>query len=220
MHQARDLHRSLPSSRGEAAGRSSHDAGRDGQVVYAASKVREDNDGGCEDGFLAAADSTLSTMVHSIAKEVRLDLAPHRDQYAVRVREDRAGLSPADADRFRDAVRLSKRDQAAACRAFAAFGASAPDHGPTLFNRALCAEAEGRYIEAGHLYVRARVFGRGSGGAVGAGLDRAASLRAETEDVRRHCEANGVGYAEEAISTRELVRLVPGCALPDLQSGG
>lgn len=159
---------------------------QDGRIVYAVTKTRDDYDSGCEDGgMVAPVDSSLHTMIESIAKEVRLDLALHRERYTIRVREERVGLSPTDADRFRAAVRLTKHDQVAACRAFAAIGESAPDHGPTLFNRALCAEAAGRYAEASDLYIRARVFAPGFGGDISKGLSRAASLQAGTEDVRR-----------------------------------
>ncbi|GGB18888.1 hypothetical protein GCM10011380_05560 [Sphingomonas metalli] len=159
---------------------------RDGRTVYAAPKTRNDSDWWCEDsGFPTSVDTSVQMMVESVAQEVRMDLAPHAEDYTIRVKEDRNGLSPDDADRFRAAVRLTKRDQAAACAAFAALGQSAPDHGPTLFNRALCAEAAGRYAEANDLYTRARVFGPQYGGDISRGLARVASLAAGAEDERQ-----------------------------------
>lgn len=158
----------------------------DGRIVYAATKSRNDDDSACEDGgILQSVDSMLHSMTESIAQEVRLDLAPHRERYTIRVREDRDGLSPDLADRFRQAVRLTKHDQPAACAAFEAIGEAAPDHGPTLFNRALCAEQAGRYREAADLYSRARVFGAKFGGDVTKGLTRAVSLAEGEQDVRR-----------------------------------
>ncbi|MFS0773851.1 hypothetical protein [Sphingomonas sp. 1P08PE] len=159
---------------------------RDGRVVYAEPTSRSDTDSWCEDGgFATGVDSRVHAMVESIAQEVRLDLAPHRERYTIRIREERDGLTVDLADRFREAVRLTKHDQAAACAAFAAIGEAAPDHGPTLFNRALCAEADGRYAEARDLYTRARVFAPGAGGEVSKGLGRVAALAAGEEDVRR-----------------------------------
>lgn len=159
---------------------------RDRRTVYAATKVRDDRDEGCEaGGIVTPVASTLASMTESIAREVRFDLAPHRDDYKIRVREERAGLSGAGAQRFKAAVRLTKRDETAACRAFVTIGEQAPDHGPTLFNRGLCAEAAGRYAEASDLYLRARVFGTTFGSDVSRALTRVASLRDGAEDIER-----------------------------------
>ncbi|MDP1027531.1 hypothetical protein Q5H91_09930 [Sphingomonas sp. KR1UV-12] len=158
----------------------------DGRVLYTVPKSRSDTDSWCEDGGVGiSVDAALHSMTESIAQEVRLDLAPHRERYAIRIKEDRDGLPPDLADRFHDAVRLTKHDQSAACAAFAQIGEAAPDHGPTLFNRALCAEASGHYAEATDLYTRARVFAPKAGGDVSKGLGRVASLAAGEEDVRR-----------------------------------
>jgi hypothetical protein len=158
----------------------------DGRIVYAVTKARSDDDSACEDGgILQPVDSMLHSMTESIAQEVRLDLAPHRERYTIRVREDRDALSPDLADRFRQAVRLTKHDQPAACAAFDSIGEANPDHGPTLFNRALCAEQAGRYREAADLYARARVFGAKFDGDVTKGLTRAVSLAEGEQDVRR-----------------------------------
>lgn len=158
----------------------------DGRVVYTVPKTRSDSDTWCEDGGIGiTVDSTVHAMVESIAQDVRLDLAPHGKDYTIRIKEDRDGLARDLADRFRAAVRLTKHDEAAACTAFAAIGEAAPDHGPTLFNRALCAEAAGRYADAADLYTRARVFAPGAGGDVSKGLGRVAALAAGAEDVRK-----------------------------------
>jgi len=157
----------------------------DGRIVYAVTKARSDDESACEDGgILQTVDSMLHSMTESIAQEVRLDLAPHRERYTIRVREDRDGLSPDLAARFRQAVRLTKHDPPAACAAFDSIGEAEPDHGPTLFNRALCAEQAGRYREAADLYARARVFGAKFGGDVTKGLTRAVSLAEGGQDVR------------------------------------
>ncbi len=158
---------------------------RDGRIVYAQAPERSDTDSWCEDGGGAISpDGAVQFMIESIAEQVRLDLAPHREAYKIRVREERDGLTPDLAQRFRDGVRLTKHDQQAACATFAAIGAAAPDHGPTLFNRALCAEAAGRYDEATALYTRARVFAPKAGGDVSKGMGRVASLAAGAEDVK------------------------------------
>ncbi|MBB4617490.1 hypothetical protein [Sphingomonas abaci] len=158
---------------------------RDDRILYAFAPTRSDSSQWCEDeaGGLGA-DVAVQSMVESIADQVRLDLAPHREQYKIRIREERDGLPPALADRFRAAVHQTKQDEPAACAAFASIGAAAPDHGPTLFNQALCAESAGRYAEAAALYTRARVFAPRAGGEISRGLERTASLAAGAEDVK------------------------------------
>lgn len=159
---------------------------RDGRTVYGGPKTREDSGWWCEDsGIPIDVALTAGVMTESIAREVRLDLAPHRERYTIRVQEGRDGLSGEVADRFRQAVRLTKTDQAAACRAFAEVDRLSPDHGSTVFNLALCAEAEGRYALAADLYSRARIFAPKAGSDVSKGLGRVRSLAAGEEDVRR-----------------------------------
>jgi hypothetical protein len=159
---------------------------RDGRTVYAGPKTRESNGWWCEDsGIPLDVQLTASSLGESVAREVRGDLAPHRERYKVRVQEDRKALPPELADRFRQAVRLTKTDEAAACRAFAEIDRLSPDHGATVFNLALCAEAAGQYPLAADLYSRARVFAPQAGGEVSKGLGRVRSLADGAEDVRR-----------------------------------
>lgn len=157
----------------------------DQRVLFAAPKTRDDTSSWCEDGGVASSvDGTIQTMVESIAAEVRLDLAPHRESYKIRVNESRAGLPRDAADRFKQAVRLTKSDPSAACRTFADVDRMVPDHGPTMYNLALCAEAAGLYAEAADRYTRARLFAPKAGGEITRGLARVGALAAGDEDVR------------------------------------
>jgi hypothetical protein len=151
---------------------------------YAASKTRDDRHDWCEDsGFANSVDAAVGSMIESVAAEVRLDLAPHAESYTIRVQEGRDGLPPDAAARFKQAVRLTKTDAAAACAAFAEVDRMVPDHGSTTFNLALCAEAAGRYAEAGDRYARARLFAPKAGGEVSKGLGRVGALAAGAQDV-------------------------------------
>ena len=69
---------------------------------------------------LAAKNAVQVGKTDKSPQEVRFDLAPHRESYKVRVLESRDGLTPAAASLFKQAVHLTKRDPAAACRGFAA----------------------------------------------------------------------------------------------------
>lgn len=155
-----------------------------GGLPYAVSKTRDDRHDWCEDSGVASdVGSVVHGFVESVAAEVRLDLAPHAEHYTIRIQERRDGLPPAAAARFRQAVRLTKTDAAAACAAFAEIDRMVPDHGSTTFNLALCAEAAGRYAEAGDRYTRARLFAPRAAGEVSKGLGRVGALAAGAQDV-------------------------------------
>ena len=157
---------------------------RTGEKPYDTTKTRSDFSSWCEDrGVASDVGFTVGSMADSIAQEVRLDLAPHAEDYKVRVREERNGLPPEIAQQFKQAVHLTKHDEPAACAAFAAIDRAVPDQGSTTFNLALCAEQAGRYAEAADRYNRARLFAGDAGGAVTKGLERVASLAAGREDV-------------------------------------
>lgn len=157
---------------------------RTGGLPYRVSKTRDDRHDWCEDSGVASdVGSVVHGFVESVAAEVRLDLAPHAERYTIRVQERRDGLPPTVATRFRQAVRLTKTDAAAACAAFAEVDRMVPDHGSTTFNLALCAEAAGRYAEAGDRYTRARLFAPKAAGEVTRGLGRVGALAAGAQDV-------------------------------------
>ncbi|MEA1083943.1 hypothetical protein SFC76_06680 [Sphingomonas sp. CD22] len=171
---------------------------RTGALPYSATKTRDDRADWCEDGGVAtSAEAVVSGMIESVAAEVQHDLAPHAEDYTIRVIETREGLPPDAAARFKQAVRLTKHDPAAACAAFADVDRMAPDHGATTFNLALCAEAAGRYREAADRYARARLFAPAAGGEISKGLARVAALAAGAQDVasmRRRPLLTGSGF--------------------------
>ena len=171
---------------------------RTGALPYSATKTRDDRADWCEDGGVAtSAEGVVSGMIESVAAEVQHDLAPHVEDYTIRVIETRDGLPPDAAARFKQAVRLTKHDPAAACAAFADVDRMAPDHGATTFNLALCAEAAGRYREAADRYARARLFAPAAGGEISKGLARVAALAAGAQDVasmRRRPPLTGSGF--------------------------
>lgn len=87
-----------------------------------------------------------------IAVRVRLDLAPEQRIDNVRVLEKRDGLSKEDGLRFKSALKLTKSDPAAACRAWQQIADTNPGQVSTLFNLALCAESSGDDREARSRY--------------------------------------------------------------------
>ena len=128
----------------------------------------------------------MDSMMDEFAQRVRYDLAPEFRREDVRIMESRKGLAKADSSAFRETVRLTKSDQAAACTQFEAMLASYPDHASLLFNAGLCAERDGRLEEAADLYQRTRMTADGRAYAQ-AGIDRVASrMRAERQLDRRY----------------------------------
>ena len=91
-----------------------------------------------------ARHEVVRDQIRVLVDAMRLDYAPRFRDETVRVDENRKGLSKPDAARFKDAVRLTKKDTAAACTLWRAVGAANPAHVPTLFNMALCDEHQGR----------------------------------------------------------------------------
>lgn len=68
---------------------------RTGALPYAVGKTRDDSTTWCEDGGVATSvEGVVSGMIESVAAEVQHDLAPHTEDYTVRVIEKRDGLPP------------------------------------------------------------------------------------------------------------------------------
>ncbi|MFW2350006.1 hypothetical protein [Qipengyuania sp.] len=160
---------------------------REGGTLYAAEDTLLRSQRYCADerGKPSATDMTQS-LVDEFAGRVRLDLAPEYRHEEVRIMESRKGLSKADSGAFKDAVRLTKSDQEAACARFAEMLAVYPEHSSVAFNAGLCAEREGRLEDAAGLYGRVMATSEGRDYAR-AGLDRVDSqIEAERQLERRY----------------------------------
>ena len=82
------------------------------------------------------------------AHKVRLALAPMQLWQDVRVMESRKGMPKDASQAFREAIRLTKQDERAACEAFAAIEPDIPEHPSLVFNLGLCAEQLGDFDTA------------------------------------------------------------------------
>lgn len=125
----------------------------------------------------------IRDLIGRYAERLRPDFAPRFTDALIRVDENRKGLAKGDAERFRQAIRLTKTDPRAACATWAQVGAANPAHVPTQFNLALCDEARGeggaRAAQAGYLRVL-DLAPKNSSAAAGLGrLDRSAQARAQ-----------------------------------------
>ena len=128
-----------------------------------------------------SATQMMQALVDSFATRVRLDLAPEFRREDIRVLESRKGLAKEDSKGFKDAVRLTKNDQLAACLRFEEIAQRNPGQASAVFNAGLCAERDGRLEEAADLYRSALATGEGEAYSR-AGLERVASrLEAERQ---------------------------------------
>ncbi|MBX3566007.1 MAG: hypothetical protein KF730_15685 [Sphingomonas sp.] len=159
----------------------------DGRVVYSESKPFREETSWCEgqNPFRSVEDSVIAG-IQQIANDVRYDIAPSVQTYDIRVRESTKGLSKDAAKRFKDLVKLTKRDPRGACAGWEAMLAEGP-HPSILFNVGLCAEQRGDYDGAVALYRQSSQYGASEGGE---GASRASRLIAGREDATARARRN------------------------------
>ncbi|WP_066800044.1 tetratricopeptide repeat protein [Sphingomonas soli] len=153
-----------------------------GRVVYSESKPFREELSWCEgQNASRSVEDTVTAGIQHIANDVRFDIAPSVQTYDIRVRESTKGLSKEAAKRFKDLVKLTKRDARGACAGWNQMQAEAQGHPSLTFNLGLCAEQRGDYDGALALYRRASQSGAAEGGE---GADRALRLIAGRDDAR------------------------------------
>tara|TARA_A100001391_G_scaffold173888_2_gene136103 strand:- start:19177 stop:20094 length:918 start_codon:yes stop_codon:yes gene_type:complete len=113
----------------------------------------------------------VSRMLADLARDIRRELAPTGSFEPVRIMESRSGLTGESRDMFRDAVRLTKSDEVAACEMFERLHAANPEQPSLMFNVGLCAERRGDHREAQARY-RAALASERSDDEASAGLRR------------------------------------------------
>lgn len=120
--------------------------GREGEILYTARNELNRNEDVCADTGSPPSVSAMSdALVSNFAWRVRNALAPRFLSREYRVLERRKGLEKADRKAFKEALRLTKTDENAACEAFQALEAANPQHVSVLFNVAMCQERDGNY---------------------------------------------------------------------------
>lgn len=154
---------------------------RDGRIVYSATKPFSEETSWCEgkNDRPPPVEDVIADAVRSLGYAVREDIAPTISTYDIRVRESDKGMSKDQAKRFKDLVKLTKRDVRGACDGWEAMAGELPGNASLTFNRGLCAEQAGDYPRALQLYHAAQRAGAAEGGA---GADRAMRLIAGKED--------------------------------------
>lgn len=148
-----------------------------GRVVYSVSRPRRDETSWCRGQEPSrTTEEAIRAMIIDIAENVRGDIVPSVELYAIRFRESTRGLPKPLERPFKDIVKQTQRDLPAACAAWAAMDVQAPNHPSITFDLGLCAESAGEYDKALALYRRAApLIGRGGNEAT-AGAERARRL--------------------------------------------
>ena len=153
-----------------------------GRIVFSDPLSRSDETSWCEgEGKPGNPEPLVRNMVDSVADELATIFAPRVADYSVRFRESTKGLAKDQEKPFKAAVKLTKSDLPAACRAWTEIDRVAPYHPSVVFDLGLCAEAAGEYAGAEALYRRAAPL-TGRGGEGEEGLSRIGDLLAARAD--------------------------------------
>lgn len=159
----------------------------DGRIVYSEQKPFRNETSWCQgQGAGQTVEEVVAGAIEQMASSVRYDIAPSVRTYSVRVREGTKGMSKDLAKRFKDVIKLTKRDPRGACAAWDTM-AEAAGHPSLLFNQGLCAEQRGDYAGALALYRQAAGAGASEGNE---GAGRAEQLIAGREDARKRARRN------------------------------
>ncbi len=158
----------------------------DGRQIYSYDITAIDEERFCADqSSIPSALQMADGLVNRIAMEIRRDLAPMESARDIRVMESRRDLRREDRRPFREAVRATDNDVAAACAGFRALEATNPDHVSVLFNIGLCHESESELDLAADYYSRALVIDPGRDYPVAGKLRIESRQRAEAELAER-----------------------------------
>ncbi len=161
----------------------------DGKILYSEAQPFRDETTWCE---RQSPDRTVEAVVagaiRNIAEAMRGALVPHVETYQVRVRESTKGLTKETAQRFKDLVKLTKRDPRGACAGWDALQAEAAGYPSLVFNLGVCAEQRGDYEGAVKLYTDAVRAGAVEGNEA---ANRATRLIAGRADARERARRRG-----------------------------
>lgn len=128
----------------------------DGRILYTQSRPQTDSITTCPgDKGKPSPKDRIAKMVRTAADRFVDDIMPRHENYRIRLREGREGMDKAVGQAFKDSIRLSQRDPAAACTTWAEMDRTLPGHSSLLFNLGLCAERMGDYVAAERAYGRA-----------------------------------------------------------------
>lgn len=123
--------------------------GRGGQLLWSFSQNGNRSVEYCPDfDEQPDLDGPVDALLDEYARQIRYALAPAHESRSIRVMGGRDELPRPLRDTYRQAMRQTERDPAAACAIFASLLPQAPGHVQLVHNNALCAERAGDYAAA------------------------------------------------------------------------
>ncbi|MGB5484437.1 tetratricopeptide repeat protein [Parasphingorhabdus sp.] len=127
---------------------------RDGRSIYTQAYPDQNEQTICfgDDDEFASSESVIRTMVSGAASAIRNDLAPREYRFEVRILENRKGMTKAEGQYFKAAIKMTKSNPAEACRMWDEAAQNGLVHLSLAFNRGLCAEQRGDLDAALALY--------------------------------------------------------------------
>ncbi|MDK2761273.1 MAG: hypothetical protein KYX64_07915 [Sphingopyxis sp.] len=144
----------------------------DGTVRYSRPLNARDQQVYCPDrSATRSVEDYIAVAQRDHVRAIRNDLAPREYSLAVRVEEGTKGLAKPAQAAFKNAVRLTKSDQAGACAAWTALTRDIEPTAALAFNLGLCAEMRGDFAAATDWYGEAQRQGL-HGGPINDGLAR------------------------------------------------
>lgn len=140
------------------------------------------------DSSIPSAQGMIDSLISQFADEVRADFAPVERFQEFRVLESSKDMDRDAKKAFRAAIKLTKSDVAASCKAFAALEDTNPQHVSVLFNIGLCAEGQGDIDAAESFYQRSLAVEPGKDYPT-SGISRISSKRRAAEQLAVRFEA-------------------------------
>jgi tetratricopeptide (TPR) repeat protein len=129
----------------------------DRRRLYSERKIQSKYDSSCSGPhMLISVDDAVASLLTQIADDISRDITPQYRRENIRVSEDRKYMPDGIAQQFKQAVKYTKSDPAAACQLWTSIDNQMPNLGPVIYNLALCAEQRNQFDKADALYSRAQ----------------------------------------------------------------
>jgi tetratricopeptide (TPR) repeat protein len=144
-------------------------------------------------------DALIVGAMDRILGEIRQDVAPYNAVLRATVKEDSKGLPEGAAKDFDAAVKAAgKADMSEACRLWGEVDRVNPNHVWTVYDLGVCAEANGNYAGAVAFYERARTLSPKPDRDVAESIERASTLLAAHQELKREGHPSGVPQTVQA----------------------
>lgn len=127
----------------------------DGTLLWSDDRPESQTDSWCEDADNSPRQRSAIAreLAGQVARRLLTAFVPRDFVEDIRLDENRKGLSKADADLSKAALKkVKQRDAEGACRDWAGLATANPQHLPTLFNAGLCAESASDHARAVDFY--------------------------------------------------------------------